>query len=352
MSKRKPYVEILSDGWQKHLTPREKNAPTVISTFAGMGGSSLGYSMAGFDERLAVEWDDHAVTQFERNFPEVDVYHGDIAKLAVEEALERSGLSPGELDVFDGSPPCQGFSIAGKFDPGDERNQLFLEYVRLLNDLQPKVFVMENVPSMTASKMLPIFRQIINQLRLCGYNVQARIIEAKYYYVPQMRRRVIIMGVRNDLDLQPTFPKRQNTTINVIEALRGLKVLTKDKLFLDMSKKLAKAWTMIPPGKGVNEVYWGGGSTAASTRKVNPLKPCNTITKQTGGKNAFAALLHWDEPRVLTIVEAKRLMSIPDEYILEGSYKDCWARIGNGVPPFMMKAIADTIRKEILDKVH
>src|SRR5690606_12471769 len=103
------------------------DAPTVMSTFAGAGGSSLGYSMAGFRELLAVEWDDHAVDTFRRNFPDVPVYHGDIAQLTAEAILEQTGLAPGELDVFDGSPPCQGFSMAGLRQLDDQRNQLFRE---------------------------------------------------------------------------------------------------------------------------------------------------------------------------------------------------------------------------------
>jgi DNA (cytosine-5)-methyltransferase 1 len=101
--------------------------------------------MAGFRELLAVEWDDNAVATFRLNFPDVPVYHGDIARLSVEQVLEMTGLQPGELDVFDGSPPCQGFSTAGKRQMDDPRNQLFREYVRLLRGLRPKVFVMENV---------------------------------------------------------------------------------------------------------------------------------------------------------------------------------------------------------------
>ena len=123
-------------------------APTVISTFAGCGGSSLGYQMAGFKELLAVEWDNNAVETFKLNFPDVPIYHGDIARLTADECMELSGIGKYELDVFDGSPPCQGFSTAGKRKFDDPRNSLFIEYARLLNDLQPKVFVMENVTGM------------------------------------------------------------------------------------------------------------------------------------------------------------------------------------------------------------
>ena len=99
--------------WQEHLKPKAKDAPTVISLFAGCGGSSLGYSMAGYRKLLAVEWDDHSVETFRLNSPDVPVYHCNIAGLTVGGCMEMAGLSgPGELDVLDGSPPCQEFSTA------------------------------------------------------------------------------------------------------------------------------------------------------------------------------------------------------------------------------------------------
>jgi DNA (cytosine-5)-methyltransferase 1 len=135
LSKIEDYPAFLEACWQEHLKPKAEDAPTVISLFAGCGGSSLGYSMAGYRELLAVEWDDHAVETLKLNFPDVPVWHGDIAKFSVEECLRITGLQPGELDVLDGSPPCQGFSTAGKRKMDDGRNQLFREYVHKKFDL-------------------------------------------------------------------------------------------------------------------------------------------------------------------------------------------------------------------------
>jgi DNA (cytosine-5)-methyltransferase 1 len=194
----------------------------VISTFAGGGGSSTGYMMAGFRELLAVEWDDNAVQTLRLNYPHLDIYHGDIAKLSVEEVLRRTGLQPGELDVFDGSPPCQGFSTAGKRDFDDDRNQLFREYVRLLRGLQPKVFVMENVSGMVKGKMKLIFVEILKELKASGYKVSARLLNAMYFHVPQSRERMIFIGVRNDLGVEPSHPKAESRPIGLIDAIRGL----------------------------------------------------------------------------------------------------------------------------------
>ena len=193
------YLDILEATWQDHLKPKDENAPTVISTFAGGGGSSLGYSMAGYKELLAVEIDNNAVDTFKLNFPHVPVFHGDIGTLSVEQCMTLAGLSePGELDVLDGSPPCQGFSLAGKRQMKDDRNQLFREYVRLLRGLQPKVFIMENVSGMVKGKMKLIFAEILRELKASGYEVKAWLLNAKYFYVPQSRERMIFIGVRKD----------------------------------------------------------------------------------------------------------------------------------------------------------
>lgn len=178
-----------------------QNKFTVISTFSGCGGSSLGYQLAGGKVLLAVEMDDNAVETYKLNFPNTPVYHGDIHNLTSDEILKRCNLKPGELDILDGSPPCQGFSTAGKREYCDPRNQLYNEYIRLLRGLQPKVFVMENVSGLVKGKMKLIFKDILTELKASGYNVKVRLMNAMYYNVPQSRQRLIFIGVRNDLGI-------------------------------------------------------------------------------------------------------------------------------------------------------
>ena len=213
------YPAILAAAWEQHLAPRAEDAPTVVSLFAGCGGSSLGYSMAGYRELLAVEWDDNAVETFRLNFPDVPVYHGDIAKLSVEECLRLAGIQTGELDVLDGSPPCQGFSTAGKRNLDDERNQLFREYVRLLRGLQPRAFIMENVSGMVKGKMKLVFAEAMRELKASGYKVSARLLNAMYFNVPQSRQRMIFVGVREDLGREPSHPKAEAMPIVLRDAL-------------------------------------------------------------------------------------------------------------------------------------
>lgn len=194
--------------------------PTVVSLFAGGGGSSMGYKLAGYEARLAVEWDKHAAECYRTNFPATPLYHGDVAALTDAEALRLSGLAPGELWVLDGSPPCQGFSTAGNRDLTDGRNHLFLEYVRLLRAFRPRAFVMENVPGIALGKMKLVFLDVMAELRGAGYRVKAAVLDASAYGVPQRRRRAIFIGVREDLPGQPSFPPpTHERAVTVAEAL-------------------------------------------------------------------------------------------------------------------------------------
>lgn len=337
------YLEVLNKAWESHLAEKGPDAPTVVSTFAGCGGSSLGYSMAGFRELLAVEWDDHAVDTFKLNFPEIPVFHGDIGKLSVEEALERTELKPGQLDVFDGSPPCQGFSSAGRRMIDDERNQLFREYVRLIKGLQPKVIVMENVSGMVKGAHRKIQGEIMEEIRAAGYKVSCRLISAHLLHVPQKRQRLIFIGTRKDLPVEPSHPKPLSAPVNCSKAFEGLpadnsKTLKGQNLYL---------WQHTKPGDAFSKVHPKGHNF--NSIKLNPRKPAATMTK-TAGLN-YSGLFHWEAPRILNIAEAKRISSFPDEFKFEGKFTDQWARMGNCVPPLMMKAVADHIRKEILEKL-
>lgn len=337
------YVEILDEAWQQHLAPRAADAPTVISTFAGCGGSSLGYSMAGFRELLAVEWDDNAVETFKLNFPDVPVYHGDIAKLSVEQALEMTGLKPGELDILDGSPPCQGFSTAGKRNLYDERNQLFREYVRLLQGLQPKVFVIENVSGMVKGKMKLIFAEILRELKASGYTVSARLMNAMYFHVPQSRERIIFIGVREDVGIAPSHPRGDSVPVSIARALD------------------------IPSDVGCLQYrhsYAAGGKVEIATvpfsaPSLTITKASNYSVKRYGDRianlnkpvGAITKIGRWflSDKEEFSLAAYQRLASFPEAFRFT-DFANGKARIGNSVPPLFMRAIAQHIRSHILER--
>ena len=307
------YPVHLAAMWQKAIAQRDENAPTVVSTFAGGGGSLTGYMMAGFNDLLAVEWDKNAVETLRLNWPDLDIYHGDIAKISVDDILKRTGLAVGELDILDGSPPCQGFSTAGKRVMDDPRNQLFQEFNRLLRGLQPKVFVMENVSGMVKGKMKLLFVDILKELKASGYDVSARLLNAKYFHVPQSRQRLIFIGVRNDLGIKPSHPKAESLPIPLIS-------ICPDAL-------------------------------SSKSQQINPEIPSSRCYP-TIQKIPFLrkTILTRDGRREPTKVELAQIGSFPIEYNFAGASNQYWTRIGNSVPPLFMEAIARHIKNEILAK--
>lgn len=377
------YPAHLDAMWQKAIAPREPNAPTVISTFAGGGGSLTGYMMAGYRDLLAVEWDDNAVQTLRLNWPELDIYHGDIAKLTVDEVLQRTGLKPGELDILDGSPPCQGFSTAGKRMIDDPRNQLFKEYVRLLRGLKPKVFVMENVSGMVKGKMKLIFVEIFKELKASGYKVKACLMNAMYFHVPQSRERMIFIGVRDDLGIEPSHPKGESKPVTVRDAIlqdgfiqyragfESGKANTVKKDFLRPSNTLVKQDTPqsslyvtsdnetsisldLPSPKLSQKYvnYWLSALPGERVGKFNSNKKLNSNAPAFTGlrSEGYGGMYHPGYPRGLSGGERKRIASFPDAYKFT-NWESSVERIGNSVPPLFMEAIARHIRQEILGKL-
>lgn len=321
--------------------------PTVISTFAGCGGSSLGYKLAGFRELLAVEWDANAVATFRLNFPDVQVYHGDIAKLSGAECMRLAGIKPGELDVFDGSPPCQGFSTAGKRKFDDPRNSLFREFARLLKELQPKVFVMENVTGMIKGHMKQAYLTIIAELRACGYRCKGEVLNAMYYNVPQSRERVIIIGVRNDLDLEPTHPVPQSRPITVQEAFAEVNHAGDQHRF---PSERVLAYAKMHRGGWNTDLRLmlqvsGATHSVASLKWAELNRPLGTIAKQ---EIVDSGVMAPCRARYLSMNELKAAASFPQSFNMINR-KNAVERIGNSVPPNLMRAIAAHIRERIID---
>ncbi len=292
------------DFMNKSINPPGPYKFNVISLFAGCGGSSLGYKWAGGKVLAAIEWDENAVQTYRLNHHNTPVLHRDIASVTIQELLDLTGLQPGELDILDGSPPCQGFSTAGKRQIDDLRNTLFKEYVRFLRGLQPKVFMMENVSGLVKGHMKHIFATIMRELKASGYQVKCQLMNAMYFGVPQSRERVIFIGVRNNLGMMPSHPIAQHKPI-------PLKEIIPDAL-------------------------------ASRSMKINPWVPasrsCVTLTKTSSD---FQLKIR-SGIRNLTLQEAACIASFPAAFrwISEKSGRE---RIGNSVPPKFMEAIAGQI---------
>jgi DNA (cytosine-5)-methyltransferase 1 len=208
------------------------NGFKVVSTFSGCGGSCLGYRMAGFKIIWANEFVPAAQDSYRANMESDCILDPrDIRTVTAAEILAATGLKQGELDLFDGSPPCQAFSTAGKREKGWGKaktyehgakqcnERLFDEYVRLLRGLKPKVFVAENVSGLVKGTAKGMFLEILAALKASGYRVICRVLDAQWLGVPQMRQRTIFIGVREDLNLDPVHPKPLPYRYSVRDAL-------------------------------------------------------------------------------------------------------------------------------------
>lgn len=330
------------------INPTSPRLFTVITTFAGCGGSSLGYKWAGGKVLAAVEWDENAVATYRLNHHGTPVLHRDIATITAEELLDLTGLQQGELDLFDGSPPCQGFSTAGKRQIDDPRNSLFKEYVRLLRGLQPKVFVMENVSGMIKGTMKHVFAIAMRELKASGYQVKCQLLNTAYFGVPQSRERVIFIGVRNDLGVTPSHPHAVSVPTTPRQAFDNMKEQDAPEL-PDWLKKVARD---MDAGNysGDNAAKWfkkyKGSTGGAMNTKLLSWDRCScTLVKS---EIAATGIIHPNRERYLSIGEMKRIGSFPDAFQFVGLRKDAVERMGNSVPPMFMKAIAEHIYQQVL----
>lgn len=372
------------------------NGFNAISTFSGCGGSSLGYRMAGFRVLWASEFVDAARETYRANAaPYTKIDGRDIREVAAEDILDVIGLARGELDLLDGSPPCASFSTAGKREKGwgqvkrysdraQRSDDLFFEFARLVDGIQPRVFVAENVSGLVKGTAKGYFKAILARLRECGYRVGAQLLDAQWLGVPQSRQRLIFVGVREDLGLDPVFPKPlpyRYTVRDALPYLRGIEVDRRTAKFgknaggyyrpsidrpidtitasgvggdvrsdwravvepeADMSRYAVGAeWRKLKPGEQSSKYF--------QLVRSSPDKPVGTITAS-GGNASKASVSHPYECRKFSIAELRRLCGFPDDYVLTGSYAQQWERLGRAVPPVMMAHIAAAVRDGVLKK--
>ncbi len=322
----------------------------VVSLFAGGGGSSTGYRMAGGKVLAINEFIPEAINTYRANWPDTIILPGDVRKLTPEHILSEIGKEKGELDLLDGSPPCSAFSTAGgrekgwgktkKYSDSEQKNveDLFFEYIRILRGTMPKVFVAENVAGLAKGTAKGYLNEILRELRLSGYQVSCKILDAKWLGVPQSRARAIFVGVREDL-WRPEFqdklhPAPKSSIVNLTDAFKGLTFSETDKAETDIKKySVYKLLQDVPMG--------GAHPKRFSLKKAHPKSYSQCITA-TNGSIGAANACHWDN-RAFTVSEVKRIMSVPDDYVLTGKYQQKVERLGRMVAPLMMRALAENL---------
>jgi DNA (cytosine-5)-methyltransferase 1 len=210
--------------------------------------------------------------------------------------------------------------------------------VRLLRGLKPKIFVMENVSGMVKGKMKLVFAEIMRELKASGYRVSARLLNAKYFNVPQSRERMIFIGVRNDLDIDPSHPTAMRAAFTYRDAVPSS--LQSSQEGANVSPLRERRWRETKPGDAHHERF--------SLLHLTWDRPVPTILKVSGS----GGHMHPDEPRLLNVAELKRCASFPDDFIFAGTWDNAVSRIGNTVPPLFMRAIAAHIRDMLLMPLH
>jgi DNA (cytosine-5)-methyltransferase 1 len=329
------------------------NGFNVASTFSGCGGSCLGYRMAGFRVIWANEFVPIAQQSYRANACHDCILDGrDIKLVKPEEILEETQLKKGELDLFDGSPPCQAFSTAGKRDKGWGKAKiyehgaaqcnetLFDEYIRLLRGLMPKTFIAENVSGLVKGTAKGWFLDILRTLKASGYRVKAKLLDAQWLGVPQMRQRIIFVGVREDLHLDPVHPEPLPYRYSVRDAIPWIaRIRIHGETWGSSQTHPSPAIGASDAKRNKNAQFTAGGwiEDADEVKDV--------ITRFDENKKS-------EKYRKFTIAELKRICAFPDDFELKGTYAQQWERLGNSVPPLMMKAIAATVRDNILRKIH
>ena len=362
-----------------------KNLFRVISTFAGGGGSSTGYRLAGGHILAINEFVEEARNTYHANFPHTLIIPDDIKKLSGKDFLEPFDMKPGQLDILDGSPPCSAFSVAGKLSHGkggkhsdgwgqtkkysddqvvENIEDLFFEFLRVAAEIKPKVIVGENVKGLTVGEAKEYFNRINNEFSNIGYDVSAKVLDAKHFGVPQSRARTIFIGVRQDItskigltfmNIASIFPSENKELVSLEEGLEGLEIDEEEAKWLEekwQNTAYYKATSSLMPDdpeKVLTGDDYGQKSKHFNMKRASRFKPAPTVTAMGSGATN-AGTIHWNVQRKLTIKELKRVMSLPDDFKLTGTFNQQAERCGRMVPSLMMKAIAESVYKKVLSK--
>lgn len=323
-----------------------------IELFAGAGGLALGLEQAGFEEIALVEIDHIACETLRINRPNWNILEEDVVEFSKRDLLKEFNLKKGELDLVSGGYPCQAFSYAGKklgFD--DIRGTMFYYYADFLRQLQPKMFIAENVKGLTTHDGGKTIQTMIDVFEELGYNVQWQVLNAWDYGVAEKRQRVVIIGIRKDLKDKVKF--EYPTPHEYKPVLKDVLKNVPDSVGAKYPESKKKVFDLVPPGgywKDLPEevakdymkscYYMGGGRTGIA-RRLSWDEPSLTLTCSPMMKQTDRC--HPDESRPLTTREYARIQSFPDDWQFAGKMNDIYKQIGNAVPVNLAKCVGESI---------
>ncbi len=343
-----------------------------IDLFAGAGGLSCGLEMAGLRCLLGVDFNKDAMKTFAANHKDAQAWCGDISLLTAPKL--KKILDGRTIHLVVGGPPCQGFSTVGIGNPDDQRNKLFLQFVRIVRLTKPLYILLENVTGLLAKKNEETLKAIFEQFQKLGYNMNVKALCSENYGVPERRRRTIILGSRiNDVVVFPQpshnilIGKNFIPPVSVGEAFQKLTSKSNAILNHDIVKASIKndldlqRLSHIPEGCGIRYekdekvlpaslrlgIDWENlrenRFRQCKYQRLDRKKPSPTI--MTNGSTYF----HPTENRCLTVREGAALQSFPNDFRFEGNVTSQWRQVGNAVPPLMAKALGKVILQMLKD---
>lgn len=346
----------------------------VIDLFSGCGGSATGFEKTGFPVKVAVDIDKSASESFKVNFPDSTVFTEDISYLSGKQLLKAGGFKNGKEVVLIACPPCQGFSNARRNSERltDPRNKLIYEFLRIVEEIKPFAFVLENVPGLAKGVGKPIFVQILKRLNDLGYQTVYDVVNTADYGVPESRRRLVLIGT-NDPKIRLTFPSKTNSdpmisselppwktvkdAIGDLEPIKAGQKSEKDPLHMSANlSELNLKRLENTPHDGGDRLSWPDDLVLECHKnfvghrdvygRMKWGSPSPTVT---GGcamisKGRYG---HPEQNRAISLREAARLQTFPDNFRFVGNFGQIAKQIGNAVPPLLGEVAAKAILKSI-----
>lgn len=342
----------------------------AIDLFAGCGGLSKGFMDAGFDIIVGVDNDQAALNTFVKNHNGAVALNADLSKQETFDEIKRIAGDRG-IDVVIAGPPCQGFSLTGPRNFDDERNKLYLAVIEIVKQYRPKAFIIENVPGMATLYEGQIKEEILRRFRTMGYNIDCKILCAADYGVPQKRKRLIFMGVREDMG-KPEFPEikfkpenyrtcrdavsdlpsleggigddsseyEREPLTEYQKLMRGNCSVLHNHLGTNHTQMVKDTIALVPEGGNYKDLPVGWGESRKfhmAWTRLDGNSPARTV--DTGHRNLF----HYEYNRIPTVRESARMQSFPDDFVFTGTKTQQSRQVGNAVPPLLGQALGEAI---------
>lgn len=319
--------------------------PKVLSLFSGCGGMDLGFKQEGYEIVWANDFEHWACETYKKNFGP-HIIEDDIVDIDFDNTPD--------CDLITGGFPCQDFSMIWKRGGlNTNRGNLYKHFVRAVATKFPKAFVVENVKGLLTANNGMAIRQIVKDFQKVdhlGYRIYINLFNFAEYGVPQIRERVIIVGIRSDIPYKFVKPKETHHEGNYYtagEALKGVEKIPYNNEHIEIHERTRKIISLIPPGGNFTNIpkdspYYVKGMISHVYRRLHPNKPSKTIIAGGGGGTWG---YHHVDPRPLTNRERARLFGFPDDFIFEGNISQVRRQIGNAVPPPGAKVVAKELKK-------